>query len=173
MAFRFSCRALTWGVLAAWVASPVAADGTLIGRLVTMNVETYDVDGAPIFISKGRTVRVGNSVEFDLLPENGFNGLDVVPVRIEITNDRIEFSYGKQQGSFFQPARFNGYVLRFEAECGLFESARVDAGSNTIELTDDRISTQNGALFVDVKGLTFGPNAAFGVDVRVSDCLLG
>lgn len=173
MFFPFCKIGMCIGLIAFALAVPAQAGGTLKGRLVTMNVETYDVDGTPIFISKGRSIRVGDYVEFDLLPENGFTGLDVVPVRIEISDDRIEFSYGEMQGWFYQPAKFNGYVLRFEAECALFESAQIDQAFTTFPLNEDAIAIDGGALSINVVGLPFGPIFKFALDVKVSDCLLG
>lgn len=146
--------------------------GTLKDRVVTLNVETWDDNGLPFFISKGRTVKVGGAVEFALLPEGGIEGFDVVPVQVEISDSRIEFSYGSDRGQFWD-APFNGYVLRFDVECALFDAFAIDATATTMPVTPDHIRTENGALLIDVAGMDYGPDARLALDFRVSDCLLG
>ena len=146
--------------------------GTLEGRIVTLNVETWDDAGKPFFISKGRTVKVGGEIEFALLPEGAIDGFDVVPVQVEISDTRIEFSYGSDRGQFW-PAPFNGYVLRFAVECALFNSFAIDPEFTTMPVTPDHIRTENGALFIDVAGMDYGPDARLGLEFDVSECLLG
>ena len=110
--------------LAALLAGPVCA-GTLEGRLVTFTVETWDDREAPLLVAQGRTVTVGAGTEFGLGPEGFTGGLDVVPVDVEIGPTRIELSYPKGIGRFYE-AKFNGYVLRFETDCALFEKVAID-----------------------------------------------
>ncbi|HSF63985.1 MAG TPA: hypothetical protein VLA78_06340 [Paracoccaceae bacterium] len=155
--------------LAAW---PALAGGTLEGRIVTLNTETWDDPAQPILVSRGRTVQVGAGVEFALLPEGRTPGFDVVPVQVEILPGRIEFSYGAARGQFW-PATFNGYVLRFAVDCALIAGARVDAAATTMAVTDADISTDGRALFVNVAGRDYGPEARLAVDLVVTDCLLG
>lgn len=151
---------------------PAFAGGSLEGRIVTLNVETWTEDLQPFFITRGRTVKVGGLVEFGLLPEGGTSGFDVVPVEVDISANRIEFSYGTDPGTFWD-APFNGYVLRFEVECALFDAFSIDTGFTTMPVTPDHIRTEGGALFIDVAGMDYGPEARLGLDFRVSDCLLG
>jgi acetyl-CoA carboxylase carboxyl transferase subunit alpha len=103
---------------------PGPAAGTLDGRLVTFTVETWDDREAPLLVARGRTVTVGAG------PSSGWagrvhRGLDVVPVDVEIGPTRIELSYPSGIGRFYE-AKFNGYVLRFETDCALFDNVAID-----------------------------------------------
>lgn len=154
--------------LAAVLAAPVSA-GTLEGRLVTFTVETWDQREAPLLVARGRTVTVGKGVEFGLGPEGFTGGLDVVPVAVEIGPTRIELSYPMGIGRFYE-AKFNGYVLRFETECALFEHVAVDPAATTMKVTE--IWAEAGALYINVSGLGYGPEATLALDLEVADCPL-
>lgn len=154
--------------LAAVLAAPVAG-GTLEGRLVTFTVETWDQREAPLLVARGRTVTVGQGTEFGLGPEGFTGGLDVVPVAVEIGPTRIELSYPKGIGRFYE-AKFNGYVLRFETDCALFEGVAVDAAATTMQGTE--VWAETGALYINVSGLGYGPNATLALEVEVADCPL-
>lgn len=155
-------------VLAALFAGSVQA-GTLEGRLVTFTVETWEDREAPLLVARGRTVTVGQGVEFGLGPEGFTGGLDVVPVAVEIAPTRIELSYPKGIGRFYE-ARFNGYVLRFETECALFEKVAVDPAATTMKVTE--VWAEAGALYINVSGLGYGPEATLALDLEVADCPL-
>jgi hypothetical protein len=159
---------IRWVLLAATLGSPVQA-GTLEGRLVTFTVETWDDREAPLLVARGRTVTVGQGTEFGLGPEGFTGGLDVVPVAVEIGPTRIELSYPKGIGRFYD-ARFNGYVLRFETECALFGKVAVDASATTLQVTE--VWAETGALYINVSGLGYGPEATLALDVEVADCPL-
>ncbi|MCU0829330.1 MAG: hypothetical protein MUE52_18575 [Tabrizicola sp.] len=150
------------------LATPCAA-GTLEGRLVTFSVETWDVRETPILIAKGRTVMVGQGVEFDLGPQGFTGGLDIVPVTVEIGPSRIELTYPKGIGWFYT-AKFNGYVLRFETECALFENVAIDPAATTMTVTE--VWAETGALYINVSGLKYGPEARLALDLEVADCPL-
>lgn len=152
--------------LAAVLAAPAAA-GTLEGRLVTFTVETWDDQAVPLLVARGRTVTVGEGTEFGLGPEGFTGGLDVVPVAVEIGPTRIELSYPKGIGRFYE-AKFNGYVLRFETDCALFDRVAVDPAGTTMKVTD--IWAETGALYINVSGLGYGPTATLALDVEVADC---
>lgn len=154
--------------LAALLATPVAG-GTLEGRLVTFTVETWDVRESPLLVARGRTVTVGQGTEFGLGPEGFTGGLDVVPVAVEIGPTRIELRYPKGIGRFYE-ARFNGYVLRFETDCALLESVAVDPAGTTMKVTE--VWAETGALYINVSGLGYGPEAKLALDVEVADCPL-
>ncbi len=156
------------GLLILALAAPAAA-GTLEGRLVTFTVETWDLREAPLLAARGRTVTVGQGVEFGLEPEGLTGGLDVVPVTVEIGPTRIELSYPRGIGRFFE-ARFNGYVLRFETDCALFESVEIDPARTTMKVTE--VWSEAGALYINVSGLGYGPQARLALEVEVSDCPL-
>lgn len=145
---------------------PIAA-GTLEGRLVTFTVETWDNREAPLFVARGRTVTVGSGTEFGLDPEGFTGGLDVVPVDVEIGPTRIELSYPQGIGRFFE-AKFNGYVLRFETDCALFENVAIDPAGTTMKVTE--VWAENGALYINVSGLGYGPAAKLALDLEVADC---
>jgi hypothetical protein len=156
-------------VLAALLAAPAMAEGTLEGRLVTFTVETWDVRDQPLLEARGRTVMVGQGVEFGLEPEGLIAGLDVVPVTVEIEPARIELTYPRGIGRFFE-AKFNGYVLRFETDCALFEKVTIDPAETTMKVTE--IWAETGALFINVSGLGYGPEAKLALDLEVADCPL-
>lgn len=156
------------------LALPVHAGGTLEGRIVTLNTETWDDPARPMLISTGRTVQVGAGVEFALLPEGRTPGFDVVPVEVEILPERIEFTYGPASGTGrFWEAGFNGYVLRFAVDCALIAGARVDPEATTLAVTDADLSTDGRALFINVAAREYAPGDRLAIDVAVTDCLLG
>jgi hypothetical protein len=159
-------RVVRMAIVAMVLAAP-AISGTLEGRLVTFTVETWNDRAAPFLQARGRTVTVGQGVEFGLEPEGFSGGLDVVPVTVEIGPSRIELSYPKGVGQFFT-AKFNGYVLRFETDCALFETVAIDPKATTMKVTD--IWTEKGALYVNVSGLAYGPGATLALDLEVADC---
>lgn len=159
---------MRWLALAAFVAAPVAA-GTLEGRLVTFTVETWDQRDQPYLDARGRTVMVGEGVEFGLEPEGLTGGLHVVPVTVEIGPTRIELTYPRGIGRFFE-AKFNGYVLRFETECALFQNVAIDPLATTMKVTE--VWAETGALFINVSGLDYGPDAKLALDLEVADCPL-
>jgi hypothetical protein len=154
--------------LAALLCGPAAA-GTLEGRLVTFTVETWDQRDAPMIQARGRTVVVGQGVEFGLEPEGLTGGLDVVPVTVEIGPSRIELRYPRGFGRFYE-ARFNGYVLRFETECALFENVSIDKAATTMDVTE--VWAETGALYINVSGLGYGPTATLALDLEIADCPL-
>jgi hypothetical protein len=155
-------------VLALLLAAPVQA-GTLEGRLVTFTVETWDQRDQPYLQARGRTVTVGQGVEFGLEPEGFTGGLDVVPVTVEIGPTRIELSYPRGIGRFYEAA-FNGYVLRFETDCALFQGVAIDKAATTMPVAE--IWAETGALYINVSGLEYGPEATLALELEVADCPL-
>ncbi len=153
------------------VTTPALAGGTLEGRIVTLNVLTYDEPAVPILESRGRTVTVGKGFEFGMGPEYRTPGFDVVPVQIQIGPTRIEFSYGKDLGTFW-PSKFNGYVLRFDTECALFESFAIDRAATTMPLTKADIWAEVGALYINTAARDYGPDVTLALDLVISDCPL-
>ena len=151
------------------VTQTAVAGGTLQGRIVTLNTLTYDDPAAPILESRGRTVTVGDGVEFGLGPEYRTPGFDVVPVQVQISPTRIEFSYGTDRGSFWSSA-FNGYVLRFETDCALFDRVTIDTAATTMAVTESDIRTEAGALFINVAARAYGPDVTLALDLVVTDC---
>lgn len=158
------------GLLAALVLiAPVARAGTLEGRTVTFTVMTWDDPAQPYLQAKGRTVTVGEGVEFGLEPEGHLGGLDVVPVTVEIAPQRIELTYPRGAGWFYE-AQFNGYVLRFETECALFRGVRIDPEFTTMQISEADIFTEAGALYINTSGREYGADIRLGLDIDVGDC---
>lgn len=157
---------MIWLVLA----SPACAQGTLEGRVVTFSVLTYDDPDRPIFVGQGQTVQVGQGVEFGLQTEGAQNGVDVAPVSVDIGPTRVEVRFDQGIGGQLLTARFNGYVLRFEGDCALFAGVRIDGPNTTIPLAPDDITTDRGALFINVSGLLFDNQSRFALEVEVADC---
>ena len=153
------------------LATPALAGGTLNGRIVTLNTLTYDDPATPILESRGRTVTVGDGVEFGMGPEYRTPGFDVVPVQGQIGPTRIEFSYGQGDGTFWD-SKFNGYVLRFETECALFDRVAIDTTATTMAVTDSDIQTEAGALYINVAARAYGPDVTLALDLVVTDCPL-
>lgn len=171
---RQAVRTLAMLVAATAAAAPMLparAGGTLEGRVVTLYVLTYDDPAAPILESRGRTVVVREGVvEFALGPEYRTPGFDIVPVEIEIGTSRITFAYPEGlKGGFFDAA-FNGYVLRFETECALFETVTIDAQATTMPFGAADIRTDRGQLFINVAGRSYGPEVTLALDLVVADC---
>ena len=162
---------IRWAALIWLMAVPAMADPTLQGRLVTFNVLTYDDPAKPYLQAQGRTVQVGDGVEFGLEPEGIINGLEVVPVTVQIGPQRIEVEYKRGTGVMFNSV-FNGYVLRFETDCALFEAVSIDTDFTTMPLTPAAIHTERGALFINMAGLPYGPGKRFALNVKVGDCAL-
>ncbi len=96
-------------------------------------------------------------------------GWIVVPVNVEIGPTRIELSYPEGIGRFYEAA-FNGYVLRFETDCALFEAVAIDPVATTMKVTD--VWAETGALYINVSGLGYGPDAMLALDLQVADCPL-
>lgn len=138
---------------------------------MTLNTLTYDDPSSPILESRGRTVEVGDGIEFGLGPEYRTPGFDVVPVEVQIGPSRIEFSYGEGEGQFWTSV-FNGYVLRFETDCALFEGWSIDEGATTMKVTAADIRAEGGALYINVSGRDYGPDVTLAVDLKVTDCPL-
>ena len=162
-------RPVFLAVAALFVAQAAGAEGTLEGRLVTFAVLTYDDPAQPFLQARGKTVMAGQGVEFGLGPEGFTGGLDVVPVTVEIGPSRIELSYPLGSGQFYTSA-FNGYVLRFETECALFQSVLIDQKATSMAVSQGDIFSDAGALFINVSGRDYGPDQHIALDIVVADC---
>ncbi len=158
--------------LAFLLATPATADATLNGRTVTLSTLTYDEPEAPLYIGEGETVIVSDEVEFGLEPEGVVNGMDIVPVRVNIAAKRIEFDYSHTEPGWFVTAEFNGYLLHFDIDCTLFTGARIDRAFSTLPLAEDALSVEDNTLRINVSGLEFTRKSRFAVDIAVMDCPL-
>lgn len=155
------------------LAAPALAQGTLEGRVVTLGGLAYDDPAAPLAVVPGRTVTVGQGVEFGIPAQRLDNGLGVVAVQVEITPSRIELTYPPPAGTGdFLVSAFNGYVLSFETDCVLFDAIAVDRAFTTLPVDDGDIFADRGTLYINVAGLRYGPEARLAVDLSVADCPL-
>ena len=151
---------------------PAAAQAEgLMGRTVIFNAATWDDPAAPYLVGSDYGAVVGEGPEFGMAAEAG-GGLSVVPVLIDVSAGRIDFSYpGIAPGQFFDAA-FNGYVLRFPTECVLIAGASVDMAATTLPIDDSALILTPQSLSLNVAGLAFGPDTRIGVTLEVMDCPL-
>lgn len=163
--------ALAAALTGAVLAGPAQAEAGLLGRSVVFSVETWDDPSAPFLQSSAYRAVVGPGPEFGLAPET--NGdLYVVPVLIDISDDRIDISFKNIPAGTFFDAAFNGYVLTFETDCVLFESAILDDKATTLPVTKDAVEVTPQAVRVNVTGLSHTPESTIGVRLDVQDCPL-
>jgi hypothetical protein len=153
------------------LAGPALAEPSLYGRTVTFRTLTYDDAARPIFQGQGVTVTVGDGVEFGLNPEGAQNGVDVVPVLVDIMPNRIEVRSMVGPG-YFLDAAFNGYVLEFATDCALFTGVAIDPKSTTWPLKPSDITATGGKLQINVAGLAYSTADTFALNLQVADCPL-
>ncbi len=151
--------------------TPAFAEPSLYGRTVTFRTVTYDDPTRPVFDGQGVTVKVGDGVEFGLNPEGAQNGVDVVPVLVDILPNRIEVRSTIGPG-WFMDAAFNGYVLEFATDCALFTGVAIDPKFTTWPLKPGDVTTDRGALFINMAGLPYTNEDAFALNLQVADCPL-
>ncbi len=163
----FAAAAIIMGL-----ALPASAEATLNGRIVTFRVLAYDDPAHPLFEGKGATVRVTDAVEFGLHQEGAQNGLDVIPVEVNISDRRIEVLYPGPDEAVPLSTAFNGYVLTFDTDCALFQGAKVDPAGTNIALTDEDVTWDRGTLMINVTGLRYVSGAKFAIVPQVTDCPL-
>ena len=157
-------------LLALLAAGPALAQG-LDGRTVLMRGETWDDPDAPLMQSSDYVASVGEGPEFGFIPET--DGIFVVvPVTIDLSEDRVSFSYEGTAGGTFTEARFNGYVLTFPVECTLLAGAAIDEGATTLPLEAEDVTVEPRALRLNVAGLTYGPEDRIALTLDVTDCAL-
>lgn len=152
--------------------APAFATTSLEGRIVTFRVIAYDDPDAPLFDGIGETVKVGTGVEFGLYPEGAQNGLDVIPAQVNIGPDRVEVTWPFAGTGTVMQAEFNGYELKFEADCVLIEGAGIDHARTTMDLPDDAVTFSRDTLWIDLAGQPFGPDERVAVVIDVGDCPL-
>lgn len=152
----------------ALLCSAAAAEG-LEGRTVLFRVESWDDPAAPYLVSSDYAGVVGPGPEFGMVREHGA-GLAVVPVTIDVSEGRIDFTYPGQEPSQFAAARFNGYVLTFPASCTVVAGAAVDPVTTTLPLAPDALTITPRGLSLNVAGLAFDATTTIGLLVDVTDC---
>lgn len=154
---------------ASLLAGPAWAEAGLLGRSVVFSVETWDDPAAPYLQSSAYRATVGPGPEFGLAPET--NGqLYVVPVLIDIGDDRIDISFKNIPAGTFFDAAFNGYILTFETDCVLFQNAILDDKATTLPLDKNAVEVTPQAVRVNVAGLSHTQDTTIGVRLDVQDC---
>jgi len=113
---------------------------------------------------------VSNAIEYGLGPEGSQNGWDIVPAIIDIRDRQVIVTYPDTVAGTFPEPEFNGYVLDFLTDCVLFNGAAQNVENSTVTLAEDAIFVEGSKLYVDMGGLTFGPELFVVVDVDVADC---
>lgn len=147
------------------------ADGSLMGRTVSFQIQTNSDAQNPLFVGKVHESRVTDAIEFGLVEEGPQNNLDVIPILVDVSARRIEVSYAIAAPSQMADARFNGYVMTFSAtSCTLFVSAKVDAAFTNLAFSDDRVSVNENTLMLNVAGLAIDPHHKLAVDFTIADC---
>ncbi|MEL6960091.1 MAG: hypothetical protein AAGL89_14175 [Pseudomonadota bacterium] len=159
-------------IAAVALSASTAGAGGLMDRTVTFGALAYDDREAPIYVGERHPAQVSNGVEYGLGPEGSQNGWDIVPAIIDIRDQQIVLTYPPDVGGIFPEPEFNGYVLDFLTECVLFEGAAQDLELSTVELEDGSIFVEGSKLYVDLGGVTFGPETFVVVNVDVADCPL-
>ena len=149
----------------------LAEQGGLTGRTVLFSVLTYDDPAAPIFIGRDYAAKVVAGPEFGMVRE-GTEGYDVVPVLVDLSEQRIDLSYAQTPSGQFASATFNGYVLTFPTDCVLIGGARIDPVTTTLPLTNASLILTPNSLSINVAGLPFDQTTRIGVKVSVMDCPL-
>lgn len=151
-------------------ASVAAADLTLMGREVTFNIQTYDDPANPLFSSKVQTTTVTSKPEFGLRYEREVNELDVVPIRVDISDTRIEFVYTEDFDNELYKAAFNGYVLTFAGPCVKLDRVSVDRDFTNLPIDNKRVRVDGTTVMVNVSGQVFKPGSQIGLFVDLSPC---
>lgn len=161
------CLAILTAVLAPFGA---AAETTLTGRTAEFSVLAYDDPDLPLYVGEIYSAIVSDDVEFGLEPEGPQNGLDVVPVVIDIDAERIELDYRAGGAGPMATTMFNGYVLSFTPDCVLFDGAHIDKTVTNVPLTDKDLYFEGRTLRIDLSGKVTTPQSRIAIDLDVADC---
>ena len=140
----------------------------LMGRTVLFRTLTFDDPKAPIYVGLDYAGTVGPGPEFGMVREFRDPFYDVVPVLIDVSEDRIVFTY--DSAGTFSTAEFNGYVLEFPTTCTLITDAAIDRDATTLPLAEDALTITPQSLNLNVSGLDFAPGMRIEVQLDVADC---
>ena len=146
------------------------AEGSLLGLPVTLQVQTYDTPDEMIFESGIVDAVVSNEREFSIGPGQSQQKLDVVPITLDITENRVKIAYTVPSIGELYKARFNGYVLTFTSTCQALVSARLAPEISDLHMSNKRIRVDGNSLLINVSGMTYLPNSKIGIDIEVADC---
>ncbi|GGL62676.1 hypothetical protein [Wenxinia marina] len=156
-------------VALALLSEAALAEGGLEGRTVVFRVESYDDPAAPYLVSEDYVGAVGPGPEFSMEEEGGL-WVDVVPVRIDLSDGEIELTWPSVEAGPFATFAFNGYVMEFAGDCALIERAKVVDWETTLPLADDALEVTPLRLALDVSGLEYGPDQRIVIALQVADC---
>jgi len=162
-------RALALALILA--GTTAGADG-LMDRNVTFGTLAYEERDAPIFVGIRHPAQVSEAIEYGLGPEGMQNGWDIVPAIVDIRARQIVITYPDILPGTFPEVEFNGYVLDFLTDCVLFEGAGQNLDLSTQALSEGAIFTEIGQLYIDMSGISYGPDTFIVIDVEVADCPL-
>ena len=129
---------------------------------------TYDDPAVPIFIGRDYAAKVVAVPEFGMVRE-GTEGYDVVPVLVDLSDQRIDQSYAQTPTGRFSDTVFNGYVLTFPTDCVLIGAAHIDPATTTLPLTNANLILTPDSLSINVAGLSFDQTTRIGLKVSVMD----
>lgn len=143
---------------------------SLIGRSVALAVQVYNDPAKPLFYGRLHLRAIGDGVEFDLDREGPQNGLDVIPVFIDVRARSIVIDYSPTPATELFPAKFNGYVIEFETECDLLRGARIDWEGTNLPVAADALTVEADMLHVNLEGLPVAPSSRVEIDLDLGDC---
>ncbi len=158
-------------VMTLCAAAPATAD-SLLGRTAAFSVLAYDDPERPRYQGVIHTETITDAIEFGLQPEGVQNGLDVVPVTVDIGANRIEIDFSPSPPGVVADAAFNGYVLSFMPECLIFNRAQVDTSATTLPVDDSDITMTGRTLYVNLEGLAYESTSHVSIELDVTDCPL-
>ena len=164
---RRAGAALSGAALAAALLAPPASAEGLEGRTLVFRVETIDAAGTPLLTSRDYVARVEDGAEIAMGPE-GWMGLDVVPVTLDLAAGSVTFTWPEAGTSVFYESAFNGYVMEFAGECALI--SRAEVAESTMPLPEDALEAGPLSLRLDVSGMAYGPDQRVVLAGEVADC---
>ena len=161
------CRYLI--LLIAVTAPPGLTAQTLDGRIIEIQVITYDDPDAPMLESSLYSAEIGEGWEFGLTREGRHAFLDIVPVFVDIGDGYLHFSYeAVTWESEFTEAVFNGYVITIGPCVGLSEPVIVEAVG--LDVTPEDITAARNVLRINVAGRKYGPDSRLTLGFDIAPC---
>ncbi len=152
----------------ALVASPAGAQG-LMGRDFTFQIETYDNPAVMLYQSQIYEATVGDAVELGL-QEEGKRDIDLVPVIVDVSADRILLDYRAAEPGGFYKARFNGYIIDLAPGCPEISAARIDPAGTTLGIGNKRVRVVDGRLMINVSDLSQDRDSRLAIDLTLTPC---
>lgn len=141
----------------------------LVGERVSIAIYTYDDPGAILLQRGPYEAEVTDDVEFGLRrtkPE----GLDAVPVLVDVSAGEVFFNYAFSGSGRFATAGFNGYELRYLGPCAILRRAEIDAERSSLALGPEAISFTTEWIRINVSGVDYDPSSRLSIRVQVEGC---